>query len=140
MIFVVEYVGSGRRRDSAHRAMGGGLNPVHADAPSPPAGVAGGVGAAQRGIAKTRRIPIKAAQAPGVGQAELDSRARVAKRNVGQHLQPRPGNLAVLRYARPEQFDALAEQAKSMGFTHAACGPLVRSSYHADEQAIAAGI
>ncbi|HEY4958579.1 MAG TPA: lipoyl synthase, partial [Caldimonas sp.] len=59
---------------------------------------------------------------------------------VGQYLQPRPGNLPVLRYAHPEQFDALAEQAKSMGFAHAACGPLVRSSYHADEQATLAGI
>jgi lipoic acid synthetase len=59
---------------------------------------------------------------------------------VGQYLQPRPGNLPVLRYAHPEQFATLAERAKSMGFTHASCGPLVRSSYHADEQAIAAGI
>ena len=59
---------------------------------------------------------------------------------VGQYLQPRPGNLPVLRYAHPAQFDALVERAKGMGFTHAACGPLVRSSYHADERAIAAGL
>jgi len=59
---------------------------------------------------------------------------------VGQYLQPRPGNLAVQRYVTPEQFEALAKQAKSMGFAHAACGPLVRSSYHADQQAHAAGV
>ncbi len=59
---------------------------------------------------------------------------------VGQYLQPRPGNLAVQRYAAPSQFDALALQARAMGFAHAACGPLVRSSYHADQQAQAAGI
>ena len=58
---------------------------------------------------------------------------------IGQYLQPRPGNLPVLRYVLPEQFDALAQQARDMGFTHAACGPLVRSSYHADQQAHAAG-
>jgi lipoic acid synthetase len=59
---------------------------------------------------------------------------------VGQYLQPRPGNLPVQRYVPPEQFDALATQARAMGFAHAACGPLVRSSYHADQQAHSAGI
>jgi lipoic acid synthetase len=59
---------------------------------------------------------------------------------VGQYLQPRPGNLPVRRYVAPQAFDALAEQARQMGFMHAACGPLVRSSYYADDQALAAGI
>ena len=59
---------------------------------------------------------------------------------VGQYLQPRPGNLPVRRYVTPTAFDALAEQARQMGFKHAACGPLVRSSYHADRQAQAAGL
>ncbi|SDP60336.1 lipoic acid synthetase [Rhodoferax sp. OV413] len=59
---------------------------------------------------------------------------------VGQYLQPRPGNLPVRRYVEPRQFEAIAEQARAMGFAHAACGPLVRSSYHADRQAHAAGI
>jgi lipoic acid synthetase len=59
---------------------------------------------------------------------------------VGQYLQPRPGNLSVQRYVAPEQFEAFATQARAMGFVHAACGPLVRSSYHADRQAHAAGI
>jgi len=59
---------------------------------------------------------------------------------VGQYLQPRPGNLAVQRYVTPEQFEAIARRARAMGFAHAACGPLVRSSYHADSQAHAAGV
>ena len=59
---------------------------------------------------------------------------------IGQYLQPRPGNLPVRRYVAPDAFVALARQARQLGFTHAACGPLVRSSYHADQQAQAAGI
>ena len=59
---------------------------------------------------------------------------------VGQYLQPRAGNLPVQRYVAPAHFDALAAQAREMGFAHAACGPLVRSSYHADQQAHAAGL
>ena len=59
---------------------------------------------------------------------------------VGQYLQPRAGNLPVRRYVEPQVFDVLAEQARQMGFTHVASGPLVRSSYHADRQAHAAGI
>jgi len=46
----------------------------------------------------------------------------------------------VRRYVEPQVFDVLAEQARQMGFTHVASGPLVRSSYHADRQAQAAGI
>jgi lipoyl synthase len=59
---------------------------------------------------------------------------------VGQYLQPRPGNLPVQRYATPQEFDALATRARGMGFAHVASGPLVRSSYHADSQARAAGV
>ena len=59
---------------------------------------------------------------------------------VGQYLQPRPGNLPVRRYVAPQAFEALARSARQLGFSHAACGPLVRSSYHADSQAQAAGI
>jgi lipoic acid synthetase len=58
---------------------------------------------------------------------------------VGQYLQPRAGNLAVRRYVPPAAFAALESIARQMGFAHAACGPLVRSSYHADRQALAAG-
>jgi lipoyl synthase len=65
---------------------------------------------------------------------------RVDMLAIGQYLQPGPGNLPVRRYVTPTAFDALAEQARRMGFKHAVCGPLVRSSYHADRQAQAAGL
>jgi lipoic acid synthetase len=43
--------------------------------------------------------------------------------------------LAVERYVHPDDFAMFEREAKQMGFAHAACGPLVRSSYHADKQA-----
>ena len=59
---------------------------------------------------------------------------------LGQYLQPSDGHLPVLRYAPPETFAMLERAAKEMGFSHAACGPMVRSSYFADEQAQRAGV
>ncbi|WP_221074231.1 lipoyl synthase [Agarivorans aestuarii] len=54
---------------------------------------------------------------------------------LGQYLQPSRHHLPVERYVPPAEFEELKEKAEAMGFTHAACGPLVRSSYHADLQA-----
>lgn len=54
---------------------------------------------------------------------------------IGQYLQPSRDHLPVARYVEPAEFDEYAAVAKELGFTHAACGPLVRSSYHADKQA-----
>ena len=54
---------------------------------------------------------------------------------LGQYLQPSRDHLAVDRYVHPDEFDALAETAKKMGFSQVASGPLVRSSYQADQQA-----
>lgn len=54
---------------------------------------------------------------------------------LGQYLQPSRHHLAVDRFVTPEEFKELADVAKSLGFTHVASGPLVRSSYHADQQA-----
>jgi lipoic acid synthetase len=54
---------------------------------------------------------------------------------IGQYLQPSKHHLPVDRYVTPEEFDRLHDMAMEMGFVHAACGPLVRSSYHADEYA-----
>ena len=93
-------------------------------------------------------VPTKSGLMLGLGETDdeivavmRDLRAHdVDMLTIGQYLQPRPGNLPVRRYVAPEAFDALARQARQMGFTHAACGPLVRSSYHADQQAQAAGI
>jgi lipoic acid synthetase len=52
---------------------------------------------------------------------------------LGQYLQPAPENLAVRDYVSPERFKALKEQALSLGFEFVFSGPLVRSSYHAEE-------
>ena len=52
---------------------------------------------------------------------------------VGQYLRPTPDHLPVVRYWHPDEFRALEEAAYGLGFDHIAAGPLVRSSYHADE-------
>ena len=59
---------------------------------------------------------------------------------LGQYLQPTRGHLPVLRYVEPARFSQFEHEALAMGFRHAACGPLVRSSYHADQQAHDAGV
>jgi len=59
---------------------------------------------------------------------------------IGQYLQPSGHHLAVKRYVEPAIFKMYEEEANRMGFTHAACGPMVRSSYHADVQAHHAGV
>jgi lipoic acid synthetase len=59
---------------------------------------------------------------------------------IGQYLQPSAHHLPVLRYVEPAVFEGYARTASELGFVHAACGPLVRSSYHADQQAHEAGV
>ena len=54
---------------------------------------------------------------------------------IGQYLQPSRHHLPVARYWEPQEFESLGEFARGLGFTSAASGPLVRSSYHADLQA-----
>jgi len=52
---------------------------------------------------------------------------------VGQYLRPSPSHLPILRYYTPEEFDRLRAFALGLGYTHVESGPLVRSSYHAEE-------
>jgi lipoic acid synthetase len=52
---------------------------------------------------------------------------------IGQYLRPTERHLPVVRYWHPDEFDALQRAAYDLGFDHVAAGPLVRSSYHADE-------
>ena len=54
---------------------------------------------------------------------------------LGQYLQPSRDHLPVDRYVHPDEFKALADEAKALGFKQVASGPLVRSSYQADQQA-----
>lgn len=57
---------------------------------------------------------------------------------IGQYLQPSKKHLNVLKYYTPEEFNELKEIAIQKGFSHCEAGPMVRSSYHADEQVNAA--
>ena len=53
---------------------------------------------------------------------------------VGQYLRPSPEHLPLVRYYSPEEFERLREHGLRLGFAHVESGPLVRSSYHADQQ------
>lgn len=53
---------------------------------------------------------------------------------IGQYLQPTREHLPVARFYNPSDFAALKEEGLAMGFTHVESGPLVRSSYHAEQQ------
>jgi lipoic acid synthetase len=53
---------------------------------------------------------------------------------VGQYLRPSPAHLPIVRYVPPAEFDELKAFALGLGFSHVESGPLVRSSYHAEEQ------
>ncbi|MFA6312408.1 MAG: lipoyl synthase [Sterolibacterium sp.] len=59
---------------------------------------------------------------------------------IGQYLAPSGHHLPVLRYVHPEVFELFASEAQALGFSHVASAPMVRSSYHADQQAHAAGV
>jgi lipoic acid synthetase len=93
-------------------------------------------------------IPTKSGIMVGLGETDeelfqvmRDLRAHdVDMLTVGQYLQPTLGHLQVLRYVEPARFKDYEREALAMGFKHAACGPLVRSSYHADQQAHQAGV
>ena len=54
---------------------------------------------------------------------------------IGQYLRPSPGHAVMTRYYHPDEFAALKRIALDLGFVHVEAGPLVRSSYHAHEQA-----
>jgi lipoic acid synthetase len=98
--------------------------------------------------ARFPHIPTKSGLMLGLGETDdevlevmRDLRAHdVNMLTIGQYLQPSDGHLPVLRYAPLETFTMFEQAAKEMGFSHAACGPMVRSSYFADEQAHQAGV
>ncbi len=53
---------------------------------------------------------------------------------IGQYLRPSPGHAPISKWYTPDEFDELRGEGEALGFRHVASGPLVRSSYHADEQ------
>ena len=65
-------------------------------------------------------------------------RAQCELLTIGQYLRPSQKHVPVSRFYTPQEFDELGEIGRAMGFKHVASGPLVRSSYHADEQQAAA--
>ena len=93
-------------------------------------------------------VPTKSGLMVGLGERDeeivavmRDMRAHdVDMLTIGQYLQPSPHHLPVERYVEPAVFEAFQREAQALEFRHAAIGPLVRSSYHADRQAHEGGI
>jgi lipoic acid synthetase len=92
-------------------------------------------------------VPTKSGIMLGLGETEsqveealADLRAHdVDMVTIGQYLQPTPHHHPVMRYWTPDEFAEIERLGYRLGFSHVASGPLVRSSYHADEMAHAAG-
>ena len=88
-------------------------------------------------------VPTKSGLMLGLGETDeevLEVMQRLREHNVdmltlGQYLQPSRNHLPVQRFVHPDIFAWLAEEGEKMGFANVASGPLVRSSYHADQQA-----
>ena len=93
-------------------------------------------------------LPTKSGLMLGLGETDEEILAvmrdlrehDVEMLTLGQYLAPSSHHLPVTRYVHPDMFKVFEQEAAAMGFHHAACGPMVRSSYHADQQAHAAGI
>ena len=92
-------------------------------------------------------LPTKSGLMVGLGETDeeilevmRDMRAHdIDMLTIGQYLAPSNHHLPVMRYVHPDTFKMFEEEAYKMGFTHAAVGAMVRSSYHADQQAHQAG-
>jgi lipoic acid synthetase len=88
-----------------------------------------------------KSIHTKSGMMLGLGESEVEILTAMEDlRNascdiltLGQYLQPTLRHLPVVEFIPPETFNKLGEQARQMGFVHVASGPMVRSSYHADE-------
>ncbi|MEY2653365.1 MAG: Lipoyl synthase, partial [Pseudomonadota bacterium] len=93
-------------------------------------------------------IPTKSGLMVGLGETDeeildvmRDMRAHgIDMLTLGQYLAPSGHHLPVRRYVHPDTFKMFEDEAYKMGFSHAAVGALVRSSYHADQQAHQAGV
>jgi lipoic acid synthetase len=98
--------------------------------------------------ARNPAIPTKSGLMVGLGETDEEILAvmrdlrghGVDMLTIGQYLAPSGHHLPVTRYVHPDVFALFEREAAAMGFSHAACAPLVRSSYHADRQAHGAGV
>ena len=97
----------------------------------------------ERSRAYAPGIPTKTGLMVGLGE-EIDElrqvfvdlrRVGVSILTIGQYLRPSPSHAAMTRYYHPDEFLMLKREALALGFVHVEAGPLVRSSYHAHEQA-----
>ena len=94
------------------------------------------------------QVPTKSGLMVGLGETDdeilavmRDMREHgINMLTIGQYLAPSTSHLTVKRYVHPDTFRMFEARAHEMGFSHAAVGALVRSSYHADQQAYAAGV
>ncbi|MBI5255541.1 MAG: lipoyl synthase [Burkholderiales bacterium] len=94
------------------------------------------------------QVPTKSGLMVGLGETDdeilevmRDMRAhQIDMLTIGQYLAPSGHHLPVRRYVHPDTFKMFEREALQMGFSHAAVGALVRSSYHADRQAAQAGV
>lgn len=101
------------------------------------------LGLLERFKQRNPEVPTKSGLMLGLGESleeikEVMSDLResdVDMLTLGQYLQPSRHHLPVQRFVHPDEFAALEEYGQSLGFVHVASGPLVRSSYHADQQA-----
>jgi lipoic acid synthetase len=88
-------------------------------------------------------IPTKTGVMVGLGEEHGEliqvfrdlRRVGVSILTIGQYLRPSPAHAVMTRYYHPDEFRALKREALTLGFVHVEAGPLVRSSYHAHEQA-----
>ena len=102
----------------------------------------------QRFKAEVPGVPTKSGLMVGLGETDeeilavmRDMRAHdIDMLTLGQYLAPSGHHLPVRRYVHPDTFAMFEREAYAMGFRHAAVGAMVRSSYHADQQAHAAGV
>ena len=93
-------------------------------------------------------VPTKSGLMVGLGETDEEIMLTMADMRVhdidmitiGQYLAPSTSHLPVRRYVHPDTFRMFEQHANEIGFSHAAVGALVRSSYHADQQAHAAGV
>ncbi len=98
--------------------------------------------------ARFPQIPTKSGLMVGLGETDeeilevmQDMRTHdIDMLTIGQYLAPSNHHLPVLRYVHPNSFKEFEQKAYAMGFSHAAVGAMVRSSYHADQQAHEAGV
>ena len=95
-------------------------------------------------VSRNPEIPTKSGLMVGLGETKTDifntiddlRSSGVTMLTVGQYLQPSVNHLRIERFVNPKEFEEYAKYALNIGFTHAVCGPLVRSSYHAEKQAL----